>query len=344
VTNLPAVSVVMPVRDEQDSIEGCLRALQSQTYPSDLIEILVVDGRSSDQTRALVEDAAIHDPRIRLLDNPDRITPVALNTGIAAARHDVIVRMDGHSIPAQDFIQNCVAALMRVDAWAVGGIMDRVGHTRTERAIAAATSMPVGIGDAAHNYATTSRYVETVFLGAWHRWVFERVGLFDPELVRDQDDELSYRIRKAGGRIWFDTHIVVRYRPRSSLSSLFGQYRQYSMFKVRVFQKHPGAARWRHLVPPIWIAGLAVGGMLAVVSPLALIPLAACGPVYLGVVAAGAARRKEVDVSRVSVFAALITLHAAYGIGFWQGLVRFAPRWFRDRRGTIPALEVRRLE
>jgi succinoglycan biosynthesis protein ExoA len=336
-----AVSVVLPIRNEADAIAACLDGIDAQTYPSDLVEVLVVDGMSTDTTRDIVLERSAADPRIRLIDNVERITPTALNAGIRAASHDVIVRMDGHSVPAVDYIEQCVRALEESDAWAVGGTMDRTGRTPAERAIARATSMPLGVGNSTHNYATTGTWVETVYLGTWRREVFERVGLFDPELVRDQDDELSYRIRAAGGRIWFDPRITCEYRPRPSLRTLFRQYREYACFKVRVFQKHPAAARWRHLVPPVFVAAGVTVPVVAIVTPLGAYAWIGLALLYLGVLAAGVAGTDPRGAQRWRVFVALVVLHLAYGIGFWEGLVRFAPRWFRDRRGSIPSLMLR---
>jgi GT2 family glycosyltransferase len=332
---------VLPARDEAEAIAACLDGLVSQTYPAELLEILVIDGRSSDATRDIVLAKAAHDARIRLLDNPDRITAAALNVGIRAARHDTIVRMDGHSVPRTDHVARCVEILAEIDAWAVGGVIERTGQTPTERAIAAATSSPLGVGDAAHNYATTGRFVEAVFPGAWRRDVFERVGLFDPELARNEDDELSFRIRAAGGRIWFDPRIVCRYRPRPTLRRLFDQYRLYACYKVRVFQKHPRAARWRHLVPPLWVAGLVCGAALSLVSPLGMVVLAISGLGYLAVIGGGAMLFAPPGVGRARLLASFVVLHVAYGIGFWQGMLRFAPKWFRGRRGTVPGLRAR---
>lgn len=336
--SLVAVSLILPIRNEVDAIDDCLDGIVAQSYPAELIEVIVVDGMSTDQTRDRVLSRARSDGRIRLIDNPERITPSGLNAGIRAARHDVIVRMDGHSIPPADYVEQCVRVLQESGAWAVGGTMARTGLTPTQRAIARATSMPLGVGDSTHNYATSGTWVETVYLGTWPREVFERIGLFDPELVRDQDDELSYRIRANGGRIWFDPRISCEYRPRPSLRALFRQYREYACFKVRVFQKHPAAARWRHLVPPIWVALVVLLPVAALVWPIVVLAWLAMMLMYFAVLGIGVLRVDPRGAPRWRIFAALVTLHVAYGVGFWEGLVRFLPRWFRDRAGTVPAL------
>lgn len=338
----PVVSVVIPARNEASSIGACVEALLAAAPSPGDFEILVVDGRSDDQTRAVVQAIADRDPRVRLLDNPGRITPIALNLGIRAARGEVIARMDGHTTPPADYLFRGLTLLRETGAWCVGGSMTRVGDDPVRAAIGRATMSPFGVGDAIHNYATEPQDVETVYLGMWPRWVFQQVGLFDEELARNQDDELSYRIRAAGGRIRMDPGISMHYRPRGSFRALFRQYREYAMWKVRVFQKHPGAARWRHVVPAAWI-GVMVGG--AALTPLTVVAPAAAGSAavaYAALMAAAARRLGTSQAPATLIFRALVTLHLAYGVGFWQGLVRFAPRWFSGRSGHVDLLEARR--
>lgn len=337
----PFVSVIIPARDEGASIRDTLAGLQAQTYPRERIEFLVVDGRSSDDTRSVVQEVGRDDPRVRLLDNPDRVTPGALNIGIRAARGSVISLMSAHGTPAADYLAVAVELLETTGAWGVGGRIERVSKTPAQRAIAAATSSPIGVGDAVHNYASQAAWVETAFPGLWHRNVFERVGLFDPELVRNQDDELSYRIRQAGGGIWYDPAIVVRYQPRGSLRALFSQYRQYGMWKVRVFQKHPGAARRRHLVPAAFVGTVAGGALLVpFVRPAGLLSFFALGA-YGALVFAATARRSDRGAEPLRFAASIAVLHTSYGLGFWEGLLRFAPRWLVRRQGSIERLPPR---
>lgn len=327
----PLVSIVVPARNEAATIQACLRALLAQDYPADQLEILVVDGLSTDDTRAQVAAIAADDRRVRLLENEQRVTPAAFNLGIGVARGEVIGVMSAHGIPAPDYVSLAVRELQERDAWCVGGRIDRVATTPVQRAIAAATSSPFGVGDATHNYRTTAGWVDTAFPGMWPRWVFDQVGLFDPELVRNQDDEFSYRIREAGGRVWYSPDIVVSYVPRGSFRSLFSQYRQYGFWKVRVFQKHPRAARIRHLIPAMWVAAVVGGLALSLVANPAILIALVAGGSYLIVMTVASLRLRRDGASALHVFRALVSIHLAYGIGFWQGLIRFAPRWFRPR-------------
>lgn len=338
VGNAPIVSVVIPVRNEAAFIDRCLRSIVVQDIGVDAVEILVVDGGSTDDTRDRVRAWISEVPFVRLMDNPSRITPAALNIGIRAATGSVIARMDGHSEAPPDYLSRGLMDLTQTGAWAVGGQMRRVGTTPTTDAIAAATMSPFGVGDAAHNFATEPMWAETVFLGMWPRWVFERVGLFDEELVRNQDDEFSYRIREAGGRILFDPVISMSYQPRASYGALFDQYRQYGMWKVRVFQMHPRSLRPRHWVPMMWVGYLVVTAAASLfLRPAAI--LFAFGVVsYLAVMLAAAARMRRGIDHAGRVLSAFLALHLGYGFGSWQGAIRFAPRWFVRRKGSPPRI------
>jgi succinoglycan biosynthesis protein ExoA len=333
------ISIVLPIRNEAAAIDECLKSLVEQTLDRDSFEIIVIDGMSTDETPNLVAGWQARDERIRLVANPRRITPISLNLGIRAARGSIIARMDGHSRADPGYLAIGLDALRETGAWSVGGQMRRVGGDDVTRAIAAVTMSPFGVGDAAHNYSERPMWAETVFLGMWPRWVFERVGLFDEELVRNQDDEFSYRIRKAGGRIWFDPRIVTNYSPRGTLSGLFSQYRQYAMWKVRVLQMHPGALRWRHWVPMLLVAFVFGSAVIGIWWPFAWLGTVAGLGTYFAAVTVASRRLRRSGVSMRSLVATFLTLHSAYGLGFWQGLVRFAPRWFVRRSGDPARLE-----
>jgi len=336
----PLVSIVVPARNEHDHVEACLSSLLAQTYPPNRLEVIIADGQSTDGTREIVERLAVQDDRVKVLDNPGRTTPLGFNLGIRAARGDIIGVMSAHAVPDRAYVQLAVHALTKTNAWAVGGRISRAGATPVQAAIARATSSPFGVGNTPHNYARLPQAVETVFPGMWRRDVFAVVGLFDPELVRNQDDELSYRIRESGGQIWYDPAIVVDYTPRGSFRRLFTQYRQYGMWKVRVFQKHPRAVRWRQLVPPIWLLCMFVGfGLGLTVSPIFLGGTALVIAAYVALMTTAAWQLRGEGVSTRLVLVALVVLHVAYGVGLLQGLARFFPRWFVNRKGAVPTLE-----
>jgi glycosyltransferase involved in cell wall biosynthesis len=325
------VTVIMPVRNESAFIGRSLGAVLAQDYPAELIEVLVADGMSDDETREAVAALAHTHPAhtVEIVDNPGRIVPTGFNAALERAKGDVIVRVDGHCVIAPDYVSRCVAALAASGADNVGGRMEAVGSGRVAQAVALATSSPFGVGDSLFHYATGEHWVDSVFLGAWPREVFDRIGPFDPELVRNQDDEFNYRLRGQGGRILLTDTIRSEYYNRSSLTKLFNQYRQYGWWKVRVLQKHPQQMSARHFAPPAFVAGLVGGALLAPFSRSArrlwLAGIGAWLAGALGVSVRIAAREgwRHLPLLPV-VFAAL---HVGYGAGFLGGLVKFARRW-----------------
>ncbi len=269
--DFPFVSVVLPIRNEETTIGDCLGAVLAQDYPAGRMEALVVDGQSTDRTRVVVAETAARDPwsRVRLLDNPIGSAPPALNMGIRAARGELIVRVDGHTIIAPDYLRRCVETLRETGADNVGGLMRPEGRGYVGRCIALATGSRFGVGNSRFHYDERGGEAETVYLGCFRRTVFERVGLFDEGLVRNQDDELNDRIVASGGRIWLNPRIRSTYYNRGSYRSLWRQYYQYGYWKVRVLRRHPGARRARHLAPAALVAALA-GAALSGLAALAL--------------------------------------------------------------------------
>jgi GT2 family glycosyltransferase len=312
---------VLPIRNERSHVAACLEAIRRQTYPAELLEVIVVDGESTDGTADIVAKAASGDERIRMVTNADRTMPVGLNIGIRAASGDFVGVVSGHSVLPPDYVASAVDASLDTGAWSVGGRIVRRAETPMHRAIAIATSSRVGVGDSLHNYAAKAGWVETVFPGFWRRSLFDRVGPFDPEMIANEDNELSLRIRKAGGRIWYDPEIQVEYTPRASLGGLFQQYRDYGLGKMRVLRKHRGGLRWRHLVPAAWVAFVVAGGLLSILVPgVALIWLLGLAVYALTILVAGL-RLQAGSATWWRIALALVTIHHAYGIGTWQGLL-----------------------
>lgn len=338
-TDWTFVSVVIPVRNEAATIAALLDTVLGQDYPANRFEVLVVDGDSHDGTAAVIETYARRDPRVRLLHNPRRIVPTALNIAICAARGDIICRIDGHTRVAADYVRTGVETLQRTGADNVGGPMRAVGGGWFGDAVAAATSSRFGIGSYFH-YGTEEREVDTVYLGMWPRQVFERVGLFDEELVRNQDDEFNYRLRKAGGRVLMTPAMRSWYQNRQSLTGLLRQFYQYGQWKVRVLQKHPGQMSWRHFVPPGFIAGLAGLTLLGGAVPLAAVASRAVFGVYVVSVlaVAGSIAGRQGVRAWLATALAFVSVHAAWGAGFLNGLIIFASRW-RTPESAPPRLE-----
>ncbi len=329
-TAWPLVSVVIPMRNEASYIAACIEAVLAQEYPREALEVVLVDGDSDDGTAAIARAYAQRDGRVRVVHNPRRIVPTAMNIGIRAAAGDIIARVDGHTRIAPDYIRIGVETLRRTGAANVGGPMRPVGGGLFGDAVATAMSSRFGIGAYFH-FGTTERDVDTVYLGMWPRALFERLGLFDEELVRNQDDELNYRIRKAGGRVVLNPAMRSWYQNRCSVHLCARQFYQYGEWKVRVLQKHPRQMSWRHFVPPVFVA--AVGGLT--VAALAGAGTAAPAGALAGTYGAGVLSIAAVHALHRGVYSwlatalAFVTIHVAWGVGFLVGLGKFADRWLR---------------
>jgi cellulose synthase/poly-beta-1,6-N-acetylglucosamine synthase-like glycosyltransferase len=328
---LPTVSVVLPVRNETEFVGQSLGALLHQDYPDDLVEIIVVDGMSNDDTREKIRElATVSTVKVCVIANPEKTTPNALNRGVRASSGEVVVVMGGHTTASQDFLRRSAETLAVTGADCVGGHLETVGKTGIASAIALAQSSRFGVGGATFRVgAARGRFVDTVAFAAYRRDVFDRIGLFDEELVYDQDDEFNFRLTQAGGRIWFEPSIRCRYYSRSSLGRLWRQYFGYGMYKVRLMQKRGGVPAARQLAPPSLVITL-VGGVVAAFvvrrAAFAVVPAAAYG---CGVLAASVlcGRRHPRTLGWLPLSYA--TLHLAYGSGFLRGLWRWRRGWFR---------------
>lgn len=342
-TDQPFVTVVMPVRDEAAFIAQSLGAVLAQDYPPERVEIIVADGMSTDGTREVVKTLQARDARVRLVDNPGRIAPTGLNAALRLARGEVVVRVDGHCEIAPDYVRRCVECLAREQVAGVGGPLETVGETTTARAIAAAMSSNFGVGGAAFRTVKGRRmFVESVAFPAYTRRAVERAGLFDEELVRNQDDEYNYRLLALGARLLLAPEIRARYYSRGTLRSLRRQYFQYGYWKVRVMQKHPRQMRARQFAPPLFAAALLISIILSPFSVTARLALAAvtCAYSAANLCASVLTARKHGWRLLPLLPAAFATLHLAYGFGFLAGLVKFRNRW-RDRRGRTEYLKPR---
>jgi len=321
---LPTVTVVIPIRNEERYIAQCLKSVADQDYPAYRLEILVVDSMSDDRSREIVVEFGAKYPHIRLLDNPRRIASTALNIGIENASGDVIVRVDGHCVLEPDYISQCVRYLQKTGADNVGGLMRAVGESYVGKAIALVTSSPFGIGYSKFHYSQEEQYVDTVYLGAFRREVFDKVGLFDEELVRNQDYELNYRIRASGGKIFLTPAIKSWYITRNSLLGFWKQYFYYGFSKVRVLKKHPRSVKLRQLVPPAFVLTLFTSGLLGLFSHVFFYLLLAVLWGYLAIVLfssfliARKRRWRYLPVLPVT----FISLHLSWGLGFLWSLAR----------------------
>ncbi len=316
----PSVTVVMPVRNEEGFIERSLGSVLAQDYPADLTEILVVDGRSDDSTREIVERMGEQAHRaVRVVDNPKRIQAAALNIGVAHAKGEILVRVDGHCEIAPDYVRRCVEVLQSSGADNAGGLMTARGEGRIGRAIALATSTPFGIGNSRFHYAAEPDWTDTVYLGAFRRSVFDRVGTFAEDVGPNEDDDLNRRILESGGRIRLDPSIKSVYYCRPSLGAAWRQYYRYGLFRPRVLGRR-GIGALRQLVPAALVAGLAASFVTAIVTRRYVWALIVAGPYALASLVATLVFGRRDRSTMATLPAVYATLHIAYGTGFWRGL------------------------
>lgn len=334
----PFVSVIIPVRNEGARLERCLNSVFAQDYPSNRMEVLVVDGMSTDGTREIVQAYAARHPNVRILANPGRIVPVGMNIGIRAATGVYIIRVDGHTVLPPNYVTLCVRYLEQTGADNVGGTMRAVGDGYLAQAIAVATSSPFGVGNSPFHYSNKAQWVDTVYLGAFRRETLERVGLYDESLVRNQDYELNYRIRKAGGRIFYSPEIFAYYYGRDSLAALWRQYHQYGLWKARVIARHPSSAQPRHFAAPLFAAGLLGLGVLAPALPFAGSLLGLQLILYTLASVTFSTReglRKGLRFLPVLPLVFLV-LHLSWGLGFLRGACGVAASMMAQRVRRLP--------
>lgn len=337
-SGLSAVSIIIPMRNEEAYVGKCLDSVVAQIGERRDVEILCVDGASTDGTREIIRERAKLDSRIRLVDNPDAIVPRAMNLAIAQARGDVIIRLDCHSEYSPDYIDNCCDVLQRTGADNVGGYIQTVpgNDSPTGRAIAAATSSRFGVGGSMFRTGGGEREVDTVPFGCFRRDVFDRFGTYDERLVRNQDIELNSRIRRGGGKIVISPAIKLTYFNRSTFAGLRQQAFNNGLWNPYTIYITGRGLQLRHFVPLFFVLSLLVLAGLSIWSELAHVLLAAELLTY-GLVAAVMALQaaRKSGAPTLLIAAAFPQLHLAYGLGSLCGAVT-APWKFGSRRRGKP--------
>lgn len=320
----PFISIILPVRNEDRYIERALYSIAAQDYPRSRIEALVVDGRSTDRTREMVSRFAAESTLdVLLIDNPRYMPAAAMNIGLAHARGDIIIRLDGHASLAPDYLSRCVEALDDTGADCVGGVLRNDGDTYIGRAIAIAMSSRFGVGGASFRSGGRGP-TDTVAFGAYRRDVFDRIGNFTEDIDKGEDDEFNYRLLDAGGSIMLVPEIRASYTVRGSLRALWRQYFGYGMAKPQVLRRHPAQARPRQLAPAAFALSAVATSAAASIGHAR--PLAALGTVYtLAATIASlvlAARHGWRYLPPLPLI--FLCLHLSYGLGFLAGTVGLA--------------------
>ena len=323
------VSVICPIYNEEKYITKCIESVLEQDYPTEDLEILFVDGLSTDKTRKIVSDYATRYNQIRLLDNPHRIVPYAMNIGIKAAKGDIIIRLDGHVEYPTNYISKCVHYLMTLpNAENVGGVCQTLpcNERNISQAIAIALSTGFGMGNSSFRIGSTEiRKVDTVPFGCFRKSLFERVGYYDYELVRNQDDELNGRIIKNGGTIYLIPEIKTKYFSRDKICKIRRMFYQYGLYKPLVNKKLGSPATARQFVPLLFLLGIVLGGILSAFSIyimytyFAVLALYLAIGLFIGCKYAVKYRRPMLTLLMPYVFA---NVHLSYGYGYLRGIYK----------------------
>ena len=324
--SMPFVTVIVPTRDEERYIAATLDSILATAYPHDRLEVLVVDGDSRDRTAAIAQEYALRHGTVRVIHNPARTAPTAMNLGIHAARGDVIVRMDAHVVYPPEYLPRAVTVLLESGADNVGGVIDTRPATDSAmgRAIALGLSHPLGVGNSYFRIGSAERrWVDTVPFGCWHRSLFDRIGMFDEELVRNQDDEFNFRTQARGGRVLLVPELVATYYARAKLRDVARMYFQYGYFKPLVGRKVGRIMTVRQLVPSLFLLALVGSAILAPWLATGLLALGLVAGSYtlaLGTAVVLAAPRHGIRTA-LALAPVIAVLHVSYGFGFLRGIV-----------------------
>ena len=334
----------MPVRNEAGFIERSVGSVMTQDYPRELLEVLIADGMSDDATREIINGLQQHHGNLKMVDNPGRIVATGLNEALRQARGEIIVRVDGHCEIAPDYVGRCVDHLSHDHVEVVGGPLETIGESYIARVIALAMSSWFGVGGSAFRVPNSrTQFADTVPFPAYSRAVIDRAGPFHEELVRNQDDEYNYRLRKLVVKILLSSDVRSQYYSRATLPRLWSQYFQYGYWKVRVMQKHPRQMRLRQLAPPLFVAAFLLALMLLPAFTVAGYFLELIAGAYV-VALAGASilsgLKNKWELLPLLPLAFAI-LHLAYGSGFLIGLVRFWNRWREGETQLQPHAAIR---
>jgi len=315
----PGVSVVLPILNEERFLADAISAILAQEYAGEL-EVILALGPSKDRTNEIAAGLREKDSRIVLVENPTGRTAAGLNAAIAAAKFEIICRIDGHAEISKSYIADAVEIMQSSNAVNVGGIMAAVGKTQFEDAVARAMRSPIGVGGARFHIGGTAGPADTVYLGVFQKSALIAAGGYDERFIRAQDWELNFRLREAGGTIWFDPRLAVIYRPRPNLKALAKQYFEYGRWRRAVTRHHKGTVNYRYLAPPVATVTIALSLLLGIsLHPLFLIP--ALG--YASAILVASLLIGKSWSERIALPAVLTTMHLSWGIGFLTSPAHF---------------------
>jgi glycosyltransferase involved in cell wall biosynthesis len=308
---LPAISVILPVLNEEAHLRSAIDSILSQDYQG-AIEVILAVGPSHDRTLEIAQEISKKDPRVVLVDSPTGRTAAGLNLALNKSQSPVVVRVDGHAQIPQDYLRLVVEILNRTGAVNVGGIMAAVGTTPFERAVAGAMRSPLGVGASRFHTGGEAGVVDTVYLGAFRREALLAIGGFDERFTRAQDWELNFRLRENGGIVYFDPRLHVTYRPRSTVRALAKQYFEYGRWRRVVSRRHSGTINYRYLAPPLALVGFSLSLIAGFIAPILFTPAA----IYLLFVLLASIKIATSIREYFLLLAVIPTMHFAWGAGF----------------------------
>lgn len=319
------LSVICPIYNEERYIRGCVESVLAQDFPHDDLEVIFADGMSTDSTRDIVAQYAAAHPWIRLIDNPRRIVPTALNAAIRASRGDIIMRLDAHASYPPNYFSALVAALRETGADNVGGVCITLpaNDLPTAQAIAAVLSSRFGMGDSSFRVGVNKRCeVDTVPFGCWHREVFDRIGLFDEDLVRNQDDEFNGRLRKNGGTIILCPDVEIKYYGRDKIGKVARMFYQYGLFKPLVNRKLGSPATIRQFFPPAMVVCAILGAIVCLICPKFLWFYASVTALYIALSLSFSIRAGG-SIAKIAIQTIVYPIvHFSYGWGYIVGMAK----------------------
>jgi hypothetical protein len=336
----PAVTVVIPCRNEADSIDRCLASVFAfQPVPGGF-EVIVVDGRSDDGTREKLAAWESKKREMRVLQNPGLVAPIGLNLAIRAARGRFIMRLDAHSEYPPDYLRLGLETSERTAADNVGGVLRTIpaGSSLSARLVAYLSTHRFGVGNSRFRIGAEEGPADTVPFGCFRKEVFSRTGLFDERLVRNQDYEFNRRLVRSGGTVWLNPSMVATYYNRSSLRSLLTQAWQTGKWNAWMWYVAPYSLAPRHAVPALFVTGQLLLGVGAVLFPIARIGLIAVNLCYL-VLACGVGFRHAGDEAlwvRALLASCFLLYHVSYGLGTLVGLGALLTRSSPVQRAPEP--------
>ena len=321
----PTVSILVVVRNERHHINACLSQICAQDYPEDLLEIIIVDSMSDDGTVEAAESFPTRGIKLKALSIPERGRAQGLNRGIRVATGALIVRIDARTIIGVDYVSRCVETILETGADNVGGVRKPIAHSATQEAIGLALSHPFGVGSTHSRLGGKSGNVDSVYLGCFRRDIFDKVGLFDEDAaVINEDWDLNYRIRAAGGKVYLNAEISAYYLPRESLRDLWRLYFRYGGARVGNLLKHRNFGSWRYVVAPTFVLSVFLGLLLAAFDKTFLYVVLLLIALY-SLVDLGVALRIAHEKKRYSLLPQLLLafpfMHFSWGFGFWKRLV-----------------------